>query len=184
MIRAFKSDEGISFGVIFGELQGALDGIGAGRPPKIEPAQLFRKKGEQRLDQGFSAWVWKVERMGEFGELVLGRFQDFGVGMAHVHDAGAAEEIDVEISIHVLDRGSPGPTEGHGHSLRIGDRGTFVGRLESEEVSGRGTRRSNFDQGSLREGKIPEIHHEPPRENCLFQPIFSFFLRFVHKKGS
>ena len=138
VVGALEGDQGDAAGVVLGQLDGAFDGVGPGRTGEEQAAELGGEDGAQGFDQRLAGRAGDVERVRQVSHLVAGGIEDRGVRVADVEDPGAAEEIDVDVAVDVLDRGPAAAAQGHGQAARVGDGRAFVPLLEFEEGAGPG----------------------------------------------
>ena len=117
----------------------------------------------ERFDQVATRRRRQVERVGNVVELRLGGRHDLGVAVADGHDAGATETVDVDVAVHVLDRGPPAAPQRHRQTVRVRDGATLERRLPVEEFARSRAGRRDDDRRGVLEGKRPQIHGVPPR---------------------
>ena len=109
MVRAFLGEDPGAFGVGAGELEGALDGLGAG---VAEEAGVAGREflGESLGEQAGENRAVHLDHVGEIEfEDVPDGFLNGGVVAADVEDAVAAEEVEVVLAVEVVEVGALGP---------------------------------------------------------------------------
>ena len=103
--RAEEADDVLAAGVVAGELQGALDGLGAG-VAVVEPVRPGHGgDGGEALGEVGHVLVVEVGAgdVDEFGGLVLDGLDDFGVTVAGGVDGDAGGEVEELVAVDVFD---------------------------------------------------------------------------------
>jgi hypothetical protein len=108
--------------------------------------QFLREQGEKSLNQSFPGRSGKIECMGQVVELFVGRPKDLRIGVADIEDPGAAEKVDIDISVQVFNRRAAPPPDRHGQSSRVGYGRSLEGGLKIKEPPGTRAGRRSLDQ--------------------------------------
>ncbi len=149
MKGAMKGDHMLAFGMIARQLEGRLDGLGAGIGEENFFAALAWRQAGELLGQLDHRFIIKIAaaNMEKLARLLFNRFNHPWMGMTGVGHRNAGHEIEKQIAVDVFDHTAAPFLDHQRIDATVGRRGAFL--IALDDRFGFGTGKRGFDVGNF-----------------------------------